>query len=55
MQFCYGATKPQQLQIGVPIYVEHWWGIICNFTPILFYFEHLGNEARPLFFHVNQI
>ena len=27
---------------GVPIFVEHWGGIICNFTPILPYFEHWG-------------
>ena len=39
----------------VPIYVEHWGGIICNFTPILPYFQHWGDEARQLFFfHVNQ-
>ena len=25
-------------------------GIICNFTPILPYFEHWGHEARPQFF-----
>ena len=33
----------------VPIFVEHWGGgIICNFTPILPYFQHWGGgEPRP--------
>ena len=26
----------------VQIFVEHWGGIICNFTPILPYFQHWG-------------
>ena len=34
------------MEAGVPIFVEHW-GIIRNFTPILPYFQHWGDEPRP--------
>ena len=35
------------------IFVEHW-GDICNFTPILSYFQHWGDEPRPRFFSGEQ-
>ena len=38
----------------MPIYAKHW-GIICNFTPVLPYFQHWGEEARPRFFHVSKL
>ena len=30
-------------------------GIICNFTPILLYFQHWGFEPRPILFSGKQI
>ena len=33
---------PVLLQAVVPIFVKHGGGIICNFTPILPYFQHWG-------------
>ena len=44
------GTKDICSKLVVPIYVEHRGGIICNFTPILPYFQHWGDEARPRFF-----
>ena len=43
------------IESGVQIFVEHWGGIICNFTLILPYFQHWGDEPRPPFFSGEQI
>ena len=39
----------------VPIFVEHWGGLICNFTPILPDFQHWGDEPQPRSFSDKQI
>ena len=39
-----------------PILVEHWGGIICDSTPILPYFQHLGGKNLDHdFFHVSKL
>ena len=38
----------------VQIFVEHWGGIICNFTPILPYFQHWGVNLDQVFFQVSK-
>ena len=44
-----------RLQAGVPIFVEHWGGIICNFTPIFPYFQHWGVNLDHDFFQVSKL
>ena len=40
----------------VQIFVEHWGGIICNFTPILPYSQHWGGmNLNQDFFQVNKL
>ena len=55
MVFNYLLFIEQDVCAGVPIFVEHWGGIICNFTPILPYFQHWGDAVRPLLFSREQI
>ena len=38
----------------MPIFVEHW-GIICNFTPILPYFQHWGMNLDHNFVQVRKL
>ena len=51
--FChFGLHK---IEPGVQIFIEHWGEMICNFTPILPYFQHWGDEPRPRFFQVSKL
>ena len=51
---CIATTPCEWRHVGMPIFVEHW-GIICNFTPILPYFQHWGDEPRQQSFSGKQI
>ena len=49
------GKNPKCIKPGVPIFVEHW-GIICNFTPILPYFQHWGRwTLTTIFFQVSKL
>ena len=39
----------------MPIFVEHWGGITCNFTPILPYFQLRGMNLDHDFFQVSKL
>ena len=38
----------------MPIYVEHWGGVNLQFYPNFPHFQHWGDEARTLYFHVSK-
>ena len=43
------------LPLGVPTFVEHWGGIICNFTPILPDFQRWGLNLDHDFVQVSKL